>query len=249
MKIQRKYDPFKVCIKPCQLTFQEYSGKIGRYTNKQIRKLFKLVFGKECTINEVWAKYLIQYELARQQCVVRGAVAQLEKGSQFRNAYMAVRRMDLSKVNENLKTLIVYELKHNNNEMSKETLMKKQEAIKTAAEVKKSKCIGVTTGLSVYDAWVYIFKKNATAHEPDEKITEFMLSEFPDHQIKSFHQVHAVRINYNNGRYTKGVKPEVKSVRYLADGSEWKRGHKAVEPKKVEAVKPSKIKKAKKTAK
>ena len=114
------------------------------------------------------------------------------------------------------------------------------DAIKKAVEAKKSKCIGVTTGLSVYEAWVHCFKKNAKEHKNDEEITKFLLSEFPDHQIKSFYAVHACRINYNNGRYTNGVKPEVKSVRYV-DGVEYKRAA----AKKVAAPAPAKTPAAK----
>lgn len=247
MKLKiKKHDPFLVCYEYSPITFQEYSDKIYRYTNKQIRKIFKAVFHKECEIGVVWAKYLIQYELARQQCVLEGRVEQLAPGSKFRNSYMAVRRMDLNNVNENLKTLIAYDLKHQTM-LSQEKIMKKKSAIKKAVEVKKSKCIGITTGLSVYDAWVYCFKKNEKEHKPDEEITKFLLAEFPDHQIKSFHAVHACRIGYNNGRFTKGVKPEVKSVRYLADGTEWKRGKKSSkvkeEPKQV-APKKATVKKA-----
>ena len=49
-------------------------------------------------------------------------------------------------------------------------------------------------------------------------------------------------IQNNNGGYTKGVKPEVKSVRYADDGSELKRISKAPvavaeQPKKVVAKK------------
>ena len=243
---KKKEDKFVVCNRFSNLSFQEYSDKISRYTNRQIRSIYQEVFDKPCAVNIVWAKYQIQYELARQDYIKRG----LEMSEQFKSCYKGTMLCDLEQTGETLKTLIPYEMKYND-ENSKESIMKAQnkaKAIKKAVEAKKSKCIGITTGLSVYDAWVLCFKKNAKEHKPDEEITKFLMSEFPDHQIKSFHAVHACRINYNNGRYTNGVKPEVKSVRYLADGSEWKRGHKAAKAapapatvaKKVADAKPAK---------
>ena len=235
--VKKRFDPFKVCYEPADISFQEYSRKIDKYTRNQIHKIYKSVFHKELSEeNIIWAKYLIQYELSRQQYIKEGNVAALEPGTQFRNAYMAVRRKDINAVNENMKTLIAYDMKHYN-EYNKERSM---DAIKKAAEAKKSKCIGITTGLSVYEAWVHCFKKNEKEHKNDEEITKFLLSEFPDHQIKSFYAVHACRINYNNGRYTNGVKPEVKSVRYV-NGVEYKR---AV-AKKVAAPAPAKTPAAK----
>ena len=239
--VKKRFDPFKVCYEPADISFQEYSRKIDKYTRNQIRKIYKSVFHKELLEeNVIWAKYLIQYELSRQQYIKEGNVAALEPGTQFRNAYMAVRRKDINAVNENMKTLIAYDMKHYN-EYNKERSM---DAIKKAVEAKKSKCIGVTTGLSVYEAWVHCFKKNAKEHKNDEEITKFLLSEFPDHQIKSFYAVHACRINYNNGRYTNGVKPEVKSGRYV-NGVEYKRAS----AKKVAIPAPAKPKAAKPAAK
>lgn len=240
---KQKTDRFLVCNRYSNLSFQEYSDRISKYTNKQIRSIYKEVFDRECVVNVVWAKYQIHYELARQMQIKQGIVEPLQRGSAFRKAYEGTMACDLEHTGDTLKTLIPFELK-NYDENSPENIMKQQKkvaAIKKAVEAKKSKCIGVTTGLSVYDAWVYAFKKNEKEHKPDEEITKFLLSEFPDHQIKSFHAVHACRINYNNGRYTNGVKPEVKSVRYLADGSVWKRGHKAAEVAKKAAPVAKKV--------
>lgn len=244
MKIKVKsFDPFKVCNEPCSITFQEYSGRMERYTNKQLGKIFKQVFHRECDLDIVWARYLIHYELARQQYIKEGKLAYLDKNSQFRKAYMAVRRKDLANVNENLKTLIVYDLKHQVVQ-SQETIMKKQEAIKKAVEAKKSGRLGITLGLSVPETWVHVFITNAKEHNDDDKISKFMHNEFPDLKNKAFDTVHGCRIHYNNGGYTKGVKPEVKSVRYLADGSEWKRGNKAPVKVTPEEVKKAVVKKA-----
>lgn len=225
--IKKKHvDKFAVCDRYSNLSFQEYSDRIGKYTSRQIRSIYKEVFDRDCAVDVVWAKYQIQYELARQMLIKSNQNISAE----FKSHYQGTMRCDLSATGETLKTLIPFELKYND-ENSMENKMKAQnkaQAIKKAVEAKKSKCIGITTGLSVYDAWVLCFKKNAKEHKPDEEITKFLLSEFPDHQIKSFHNVHACRIMYNNGRFTKGVKPEIKSVRYLAEGSEWKRSKKAV---------------------
>lgn len=225
IKKRKAADKFEQCLRYSNLSFQEYSDRIGKYTNRQIRSIYKEVFDRECAVNIVWAKYQIHYELARQMLIKSGQ----KISAAFKEHYLGTMKCDLSKTGETLKTLIPFELKYND-ENSMENKMKAQNkanAIKKAVEVKKSKCIGITTGLSVYDAWVLCFKKNAKEHKPDEEITKFLLAEFPDHQIKSFYAVHACRINYNNGRYTKGVKPEVKSVKYNADGTEWKRARKA----------------------
>lgn len=246
MKIKLKtYDPFKVCQEFSPISFQEYSGKIERYTNKQLRKIFKQVFHRECDIDIVWARYLIQYELSRQQYIKEGKLSYLDKNSQFRKAYMAVRRKDITNVNENLKTLIAYDMKHQT-VISQETLMKKQESIKKAAEVKKSNRLGVTLGLSVAETWVHVFTINAKEHNTDDKISAFMHSEFPDLKNKAFDTVHGCRVHYNNGGYTKGVKPEVKSVRYDENGNELKRIAKkaVVAPKKQEVKIPVTNKKA-----
>ena len=253
MRINKsKKDMFKVCYEFSPITFQEYSRKINRITRAQIRRTYQQVFHRECDDKDlVWAKYAIQYELSRQQYIKDGDMSKLEPGSQFRNAYMAVRRKDLKAVNENMKTLIAYDTRHLSELATKEKSMEKANA------AKKSKCIGITTGLTVYEAWVHCFKKNAKEHKNDEEITKFLLSEFPDHQIKSFYAVHACRNYYNNGRFTGGVKPEVKSVRYV-DGVEYKRakkddGTKSAKPTKVsvpatpeapaKAAKPAVIKK------
>lgn len=233
---KKKEDKFGICDRYSNLSFQEYSDRISKYTNKQIRSIYKEVFDKECAVNVIWAKYQIHYELARQMLIK----SNMPISAEFKSHYKGTMRCDLDFTGETLKTLIPFEMKYHD-ENSTENKMKaenKAKAIKKAVEAKKSKCIGITTGLSVYDAWVYCFKKNEKEHKADEEITKFLLSEFPDHQIKSFHAVHACRINYNNGRYTNGVKPEVKSVRYLADGSVWKRGHKAT-PAPVVTKKPA----------
>ena len=243
MQIKRK-DPFKVCDEFSPITFSEYSSKVYRYTQKRIKKLYQIVFHKPCETNAVWAKHLIHYELARQQYIKNGQLSYLDKDSQFRKAYMAVKNQDINHVNENLKTLIPYELKHHD-ENSQENIMKQEkkvEAIKKAAEVKRTNRLGVTLGLSVPETWVRVFIANAKEHKSDAEISKFMHTEFPDLKNKAFDTVHGCRVHYNNGGYTKGVKPEVKSVRYADDGSELKRISKAPvavaeQPKKVVAKK------------
>lgn len=238
MKLKLKPDMFLMCDRFSNYSFQEFSDKIGHFTNKQIRNIYKEVFGRDCTCDPVWAKYQIQYELARQNDIKAGKLSRLYRGTAFRKAYEGTMRCDLSRTSETLKTLIPFEQKCNN--------MKKQEnkttAIKKAVEAKKSKCIGITLGLSVYDTWVSVFQKNETAHKTDEEITAFMLSEFPDHQIKSFYNVHACRGYYNQGRFTKGVKPEIKSVRYNEAGQPIGRG--AVKPAPVAKISAPKANKA-----
>lgn len=222
-----KKDKFKTCDEYASISFFEYSSKMNDYTNRQIRNIYYQVFKRECNCSEVWAKYQIHYELARQYEVKRGNLEVLSVGSTFREAYKGTMSCDITRTGATLRTLIPYEL-------SKETKM--SEIKKDAKKV--SKCVGRTLGLGVYATWVHVFKENAKNRKSDEEITKFLLSEFPDHQIKSFHAVHACRINYNNGRYTDGIKPTVKSVRYLADGSVWKRGHKAT-PASVVTKKPA----------
>lgn len=242
----KKADKFKSCTNFSSVSWQEYSNKIYRYTDKQVRKIYKAVFGHECEMDVVWARYLIQYELCRQQYIKEGKTAPLEKNSQFRKAYTAVQKMDIAHVNENLKTLIVYDIKHKEN-VSQESIMKKQAAIKKAVEVKKAKCIGITLGLTVTDTWEHVFRKNAKDHKTDEEITKFLLAEFPDHKIKAFYNINTCRNQYNNGRFTKGVKPEVKSVRYGADGNVLGRVTKKAAPVKKAEPAPAPV--TKKTVK
>lgn len=251
-KKEQTEDKFLKCDNFADISFQEFSDKADRYTKNQIRKLYKRIFGRECS-DPIWGKYQIHYELARQMYIKRGEFCMLQKGSQFREHYKGTMARDLNRTGETIRTLIPYEMKHNE-ENTQEYQMKKQNkinAIKKAAEVKKTTRVGITLGLSVPETWIHVFVDNAKSHKADEELSKFMHAEFPDLKNKAFDTVHGCRIHYNNGGYTKGVKPAVKSVRYLADGTEWKRGHKAaaVKPAKVAPAKKVVVKKVAKKAK
>lgn len=209
---QPKPDSFLICEKFAPISFDEYSRRINKLTKKQIRTFYGVVFpGKPLPESIVWAKYQVQYELARQAEIRKGSYNRLMKGSLFRQAYLGTMRCDLEATSPTLKTLIPLEEKEMKTKIENETAAVKKQP-------RRAKTIGVTLGLSVYDTWAAVFQKNETEHKTDAQITEFLLQEFPDHQIKSFHQVHTCRGYYNNGRFTKGVKPAVKSVAYNEAG-------------------------------
>ena len=251
MKIKKKYDRFLECDRFSNMTFKEYSDRMNSLTRNQVRNIYKEVFDKECTCNVVWAKYQISYELARQQEIRSKNLERLQPNSAFRKAYDAVMAFDLEHVGETIRTLIPYELKHNN-ENSEEYLMKKEQkvkAIKKAAEVKAARRVGVTLGKSVIQTWVHIFQTNAKNKWTDERISEFMHAEFPELHNKTFDQVHTIRGYYNGGRYTEN-KPEVKSVRYDAEGNVIGRASKkAVKAPKAAPVAAKPAKAAKPAAK
>lgn len=238
MKIKKKAaeDKFLACDVYASITFKEYSDRMPRYTKNQIRSLYNEVFQKDCICDIVWAKYQISYELARQQYIKDGNLGPLAPGSQFRKAYEGTMRCDLSSTGETLKTLIPFELKN-----SQEINMKKDNkvnAIKKAAAVKAANRVGLTLKKSVPETWVHVFIAQSKNKWTDEKISEFMHQEFPDLKNKAFDQVAGCRNHYNNGGYTKGVKPVTKAVRYDADGSVIKRTTNKVAPvaKKAESA-------------
>ena len=238
LKIKRKCqeDAFKECECYSNLTFKEYSDKMHSCTRNQIRSIYNEVFQKDCTCDAVWAKYQISYELARQQYIKEGNLEPLAVGSQFRKAYEGTMKCDLSSTGETLKTLIPYELKNSQeNDMKKDN---KVNAIKKAAAVKAANRLGLTLKKSVPETWVHVFIAQSKNKWTDEKISEFMHQEFPDLKNKSFDQVAGCRNHYNNGGYTKGVKPVTKAVRYAADGSVIKRTTNKVAPvaKKAESA-------------
>ncbi len=81
---------------------------------------------------------------------------------------------------------------------------------------------GVTTGLSIQDAWVHVFERNAKARKcdrmTDDEIGAFMVGEFPGYTSVVFHKVQIVRTRYNRGGLTRGVVPAKESVRYDENG-------------------------------
>ena len=229
-------DPFTICEVYAPITFEEYCRLMPHMSNSKVRATYKHVFNKECTVPITWAKYQISYELARQSDIKNGNLHRLLKGSEFRSAYEGTMKCDIEHTGETLKTLIQYELKVEN---SQENIMKienKAKAVKKAVEAKKANRVGVTLGKSVPETWVHVFSTNDKNKWTDEKISQFMHAEFPDLKNKAFDTVHGCRVHYNNGGYTKGVKPASKSVRYLEDGTEWKKGTKAKKETKSEPV-------------
>lgn len=248
MKIKRakKQDEFLTCSRYSNWSFKEYSDKMHNLSRHQISSIYQEVFGKPCTVSPVWAKYQISYELARQQDIKNNRLDRLQPGTVFRNAYNGTMDCDLSRTGGTLRTLIPYELKLY--DVTSENYMQKQQnkvnAIKKAAAVKAANRIGLTLKKSVLETWAHVFKTNAKNKWTDDKISEFMHKEFPDLKNKTFNAVAGCRSMYNNGRMTKGVKPEVKSVRYDENGEVVTRAKRAVTK---EAAKPA-VKKAIKAA-
>ena len=84
--------------------------------------------------------------------------------------------------------------------------------------------VGVTSGVGVSDTWIGAFEKNEQVDEEerltDEQISQFMRSEFPDHDAKIFGRVEIARGKYNRGGFHKKdktgkvVRPKVHSKPY-----------------------------------
>ena len=212
-----------LCEEYAPITFPEYSSHMHKYSNKKLKNLYKEVFHKDCTIDLVWAKYQISYELARQQDIKNNMYERLKKGSAFREAYKGTMACDLNRTSETLRTMIPFEQKYK----SKQEITMTEKPVKVETNNKETTKKGVTLNLTVPETWISVFKDNAVKHLTDEQISKFMHEEFPHLNNKAFDTVHACRNFYNRGGYTKGEKPTLKSVRYLADGSVWKRGSKS----------------------
>lgn len=221
MKIKKKQDTFVLCDRFSNVSFKEYSDRMHSMTKNQLLNLYQSVFNRPCTVDPVWAKYQISYELARQQDIKAGNLERLQPGSAFRAAYKGAMACNLSAVGETLQFLIPYELK--TNDTNSEAYMQKQQnkvnAMKKAAAAKAANRIGLTLKKSVIETWARVFQMNAKNKWTDEQISEFMHKEFPDLKNKTFNQVNGCRSHYNNGWYTKGAKPAERSVRYDEDGN------------------------------
>ena len=245
VKIKKK-DEFLECENFSSITFDDYVKKMHNYTKNQLRTIYNVLFQKDCTCDMVWAKYQISYELARQMYIKSGNLAALEKGSQFRKAYEGTMACDANATGETLRSLIPYEIKHNN-ENVQESIMKKEnkiKAIKKAAAVKAANRIGLTMKKSVVETWACLFRDNVKRKWTDDKLSEFMHQEFPDVKNKTFDQVGVCRSSYNSGRLTKGVKPEIRSVAYNEQGQELGRRAKAATPVKTAESEPESTNKA-----
>jgi hypothetical protein len=82
--------------------------------------------------------------------------------------------------------------------------------------------VGKTTMVGVQATWVWVFERNEKAKKrdkwTDERISEFMKSEFPGRESAVFDRIQAMRFKYNAGGMTGGVQPKVQSNRYDGDG-------------------------------
>lgn len=90
----------------------------------------------------------------------------------------------------------------------------------------KGRPIGVTTGLPICAAWCAMFiwneQRSGGADDPkwtDEQISNWMKSEFPGRNTPAFDHPAGCRKDYNAGRFTKGVAPQVQSSQYDASGN------------------------------
>lgn len=91
--------------------------------------------------------------------------------------------------------------------------------------------IGKTTGLPIALGWCLMFQENekreAAEKWTDDQISAWMKEEYPGRETKAFDQPGGCRLLYNSGRFTKGLAPTVKSVRYDENGAPIVRGSKA----------------------
>lgn len=84
--------------------------------------------------------------------------------------------------------------------------------------------IGLTTGLPIQMAWIYVFQcneDNAKAGTPwtDEEISAWMKEEFPGRPNKTFDAVASARNACNKGTATRGIPLKHQFSRYNADGT------------------------------
>jgi hypothetical protein len=98
--------------------------------------------------------------------------------------------------------------------------------------------IGINTGLPILGAWALAFQENeklpaqnpqapteeesliaGLGHAPDSAITAFMKAEFPGRQTPAFDHPQGCRNDFNNGKFTKGMKPKWTSNRYDDNGT------------------------------
>lgn len=82
--------------------------------------------------------------------------------------------------------------------------------------------LGTSTGLPVYLAIVFTLQQNEKAPKnrklTDQKLAEWMRSEFPGRDTKFWDGIQNMRTNYNIGKYTKGMIPKLQSHRYDSGG-------------------------------
>jgi hypothetical protein len=82
--------------------------------------------------------------------------------------------------------------------------------------------VGVTTGLPIFLAVAYVFQQNEKAPRTrkltDQQIAEWLRAEFPGRATKYWDDVQWFRVRYNNGKLTRGVRPELQSHRYDSGG-------------------------------
>lgn len=83
--------------------------------------------------------------------------------------------------------------------------------------------IGTTTGLPVNLAVCYVFQQNEKAPKDkkltDQGIAEWLRKEFPGRKTGYWDQVQLMRWKYNQGKFTRGMKPTKQSHRYDSGGA------------------------------
>jgi hypothetical protein len=90
--------------------------------------------------------------------------------------------------------------------------------------------VGIETGLPVFMAICYALQQNERAKRQqakgnkeakvltDDEISAWLKAEFPGREAKYWNEVQNLRSNFNNGYYTRGIKPHYKSHRYDSGG-------------------------------
>jgi hypothetical protein len=93
---------------------------------------------------------------------------------------------------------------------------------------KAGRPLGKTTGLPIFGAFCYVFQENqkppgkcaikGLGRALDERISEWLVKEFPSRDSMYFEDVKPMRSMYNRGLLTRGLVPRVKSTRFDFDG-------------------------------
>jgi hypothetical protein len=119
-------------------------------------------------------------------------------------------------LSETLKDLVERDIKEEH--MANMTVKKKIEGAEKASSNGNgsahafARVLGKTLKLGIVQTWAHIFDKEKKW--TDEKISEFMKSEFPGRKNKTFDNVSRARYDYNAGRLTNGVPPKAKAVQF-----------------------------------
>lgn len=106
---KKKEDAFLKCDYFSNVSFQEFSRNMDKYSKAKLQELYVSLFGKPCT-NIIWAKYQIHYELARQLYIQNEQFDKLWKGAIFRKHYEGTMSENVNQTGETIRSAILIEL-------------------------------------------------------------------------------------------------------------------------------------------